>query len=55
LRVPTFDGKQESYEEFEMQWNAFVQVEGFLDAFLPKGSPDMLADRKTVSPDEVQG
>jgi hypothetical protein len=25
-RVPTVDGKQENYEEFEVQWNTFAQV-----------------------------
>jgi hypothetical protein len=54
-RVPTFDGKQENYEEFEIQCNTFAQVEGFSDALFPKGHPDMPADHKTVIPDEAQG
>jgi hypothetical protein len=54
-RVPTFDSKIESYEEFEMQWNAFAQVEGFSDALLTEGHPDMPTDHKTVIPDDGQG
>jgi hypothetical protein len=54
-RVPTFDGKQENYEEFEMQWNAFAHVEVFADALLPKGHPYIPSDHKTTCPDEGQG
>jgi hypothetical protein len=54
-RVPTFDGKLENYEEFEMQWNAFAQVEGFVDALMANGHPDMPMDYKTVIPDYGQG
>jgi hypothetical protein len=54
-RVPTFDGKIENYEEFEMQCNAFAQVEGFSDALMAKGHPDMPTDYKTAIPDEGQG
>jgi hypothetical protein len=54
-RVPTFDDKIENYEEFEMQCNAFAQVEGFSEALLAKGHPDMPSDYKTVTPDEGQG
>jgi hypothetical protein len=54
-RVPTFDGKIENYEEFEMQWNTFSQVEGFLDALMAKGHPDMPTDYKTAIPHEGQG
>jgi hypothetical protein len=54
-RVPTFDGKIESYEEFEMQWNAFAQVEGFSDALMAEGHPDMPTDYKTAIPDDGQG
>jgi hypothetical protein len=54
-RIPTFDGKLESYEEFEMQWNAFGQVEVFSDALMARGHPDMLMDHKTVIPDDGQG
>jgi hypothetical protein len=56
-RVPTFDGKIENYEEFEMQWNAFDQVAGFSDALMAKGHPGMPTDYKTAIPDEgkVQG
>jgi hypothetical protein len=54
-RFPTFDGKLESYEEFEMQWNAFAQVEGLSDALMVKGHPDMPTDHKTVIPDDGQG
>jgi hypothetical protein len=53
--VPTFDGKIESYEEFEMQWNAFSQVEGFSDALMAKDHHDMPTDYKTVIPDDGQG
>jgi hypothetical protein len=55
VRVPTFDGKIENYEEFEMQWNAFAQVEGLSDALMAKGHPDMPMDYKTEIPDEGQG
>jgi hypothetical protein len=54
-RVPTFDGKIENHKEFEMQWNAFAQVEGFLDALMAKVHPDMPTDYKTAIPDEGQG
>jgi hypothetical protein len=54
-RVPKFDGKQENYEEFEMQYNAFAQVEGFVDTLLPKGHPTIAADHKTDIHDEGQG
>jgi hypothetical protein len=54
-RVPTFDGKIENYEEFEMQWNAFAQVEGFSDALMAKGHPNMPTDYKAAIPDEGQG
>jgi hypothetical protein len=54
-RVPTFDEKQENYKKFEMQWNAFAQVEGFTYSLLPKGHPHMLVDNKTVTTDEAQG
>jgi hypothetical protein len=53
--VPTFDGKLESYEEFEMQWNAFSQVEGFSDALMANGHPDVPPDYKTVITDDGQG
>jgi hypothetical protein len=51
-RVPTFDGKIENYEEFGMQWNAFAQVEGFSEALLAKGQPEMPYDYTTAIPDE---
>jgi hypothetical protein len=54
-RVPNFDDKLESYEEFEMQWNAFAQVEGISDALMAKGHPDMPTDYKTAIPDDGQG
>jgi hypothetical protein len=54
-RVLTFDSKQENYEEFEMQWNAFAQVEGFADVLLPNGHPHMPADHKTAITDEGHG
>jgi hypothetical protein len=54
-RVPTFDGKLENYEEFEMQWNAFARVEGFSDALMANGHPDMPTDYKTAIPDDAQG
>jgi hypothetical protein len=54
-RVPTFDGKIENFEEFEMQWNAFAQVEGFSDALMAKGHPAMPTDYKTAIPCEGQG
>jgi hypothetical protein len=54
-RVPTFDGKLENYEEFEMQWNAFAQVEGFSDALMANDHPDMLTDYKTAIPEDGQG
>jgi hypothetical protein len=53
--VPTFDGKLEKNEEFEMQWNAFAQVEGFLDALMVNGHPDMPTDYKTAISDDGQG
>jgi hypothetical protein len=54
-RVHIFDGKLENYEEFEMQWNAFAQVEGFSDALMANGHPDMPTDYKTAIPDDGQG
>jgi hypothetical protein len=54
-RVPTFDGKLENYEEFEMQWNAFAKVEGFSYALMANGHPDMPTDHKTAIPDDGQG
>jgi hypothetical protein len=54
-RAPTFDVKIENYEEFEMQWNAFAQVEGFSEALLAEGHPYMPTDYKTALPDEGQG
>jgi hypothetical protein len=54
-RVPTFDGKLESCEEFEMQWTAFAQVEGLSDALMDKGHPDIPTYYKTVIPDDGQG
>jgi hypothetical protein len=54
-RVPTFDGRLENYEEFEMQWNAFAQVEGFLDVLMANGHPDMPTDYRTAIPDDGQG
>jgi hypothetical protein len=38
-----------------MQWNAFAQVEGFSDALMANGHPDMLTDYKTAIPDDGQG
>jgi hypothetical protein len=38
-----------------MQWNAFAQVEGFSEALLAKGHPDIPSDYKTVIPDKGQG
>jgi hypothetical protein len=40
-----------------MQWNAFARVEGFSDALMAKGHPDMSTDYKTVIPydGQVQG
>jgi len=44
-RVPIFDGKAESYDKWEIQWNAFVEVEGIscalsntLDTNMPASS-----------------
>jgi hypothetical protein len=54
-RVPIFDGEIESYDEFEMQWNAFAQVKGFSDALMVEGHPDMPTDHKTDIPDDGQG
>jgi hypothetical protein len=54
-RFPNFDDKLESYEEFEMQWTEFAQVEGFLDALMAKGHLDIPTDYKTVIPDDGQG
>jgi hypothetical protein len=54
-RVPTFDSKLESYEEFEMQLNAFAQVEGFSGSLMTKGLPDMPKNHKTVILDDGQG
>jgi hypothetical protein len=54
-KLPTFDGKIENYEEFEMQWNAFAQVEVFSDALMVKGHPDIPTYYKTEIPDEGQG
>jgi hypothetical protein len=41
--------------KFEMQWNAFAQVEGFSDALMAEGHPDMPTDHKTAIPDDGQG
>jgi hypothetical protein len=38
-----------------MQWNSFAQVEGFSDALMANGHPDMPTDYKTAIPDEGQG
>jgi hypothetical protein len=46
--VPTFDDKQEDYEKFEMQWDAFDQVEGSADALFPKGHPSIQTDHNNV-------
>jgi hypothetical protein len=54
-RVPTFDGKQEKYDEFEMKLNALAQVEHITDALDPKGHPHMPAYHNTTIPDEGQG
>jgi hypothetical protein len=54
-RVPTFDEKLESYEEFGMQWDAFAQVEGFSDALMTKGHPEIPTDHNTAIPDDGQG
>jgi hypothetical protein len=53
--VSTFDGTQENYDESEMKWNAFAQVEQFIDALAPNGHPNMPADHKTGIPYEGQG
>ena len=44
-RVPVFDGKVESYDNAEIQWSAFVEVEGIscalgntLDTNIPASS-----------------
>jgi hypothetical protein len=41
-----------NYDEFVIQWNAFAQVEQFMDALEIKGYPRMPVDHKTVIPDE---
>jgi hypothetical protein len=38
-----------------MQCNAFSQVEGFSDALMANGHPDMPTDYKTAIPDDGQG
>jgi hypothetical protein len=38
-----------------MQWNTFSQVEGFSDALMANGHPDMPTDYKTAIPDDGQG
>jgi hypothetical protein len=40
-RVPTFDCKLENYEESEMQWKVFAQVEGLSDELMENGHTDM--------------
>ena len=47
-KVPTFDGKQENYDQWEMQWNAFAQVEQISDALGDALSSDMPANDKAV-------
>jgi hypothetical protein len=43
-----------NYDEFVIQWNAFAQVEQFMDALDIKGYPHMPVDHKTIIPDEGQ-
>ena len=47
-RVPAFDGKPESFDRWEIQWNAFAEVEGISDALGDALSADMPATAATV-------
>jgi hypothetical protein len=38
-----------------MKWNSFAQVEGFSDALMANGHPDMPTDYKTAIQDYGQG
>jgi hypothetical protein len=38
-----------------MEWNALAHIEGFSDALMDKGQPDMPMDYMTAIPDEGQG
>jgi hypothetical protein len=40
-KVPVFDGKSESFDHWEIQWNAFAEVEDITDALGPELDPKM--------------
>jgi hypothetical protein len=59
-KVPMFDGKAESFDRWEIQWNAFAEVENITEALgtklnkeMPQNSKHMLnpmedADKKMI-------
>jgi len=42
-KVPVFDGDEENYDRWEIQWRAFAQVENLVNA-LGKGLDSNLSD-----------
>jgi hypothetical protein len=47
-KVPVFDGKAESFDSWEIQWNAFAEVEGIIDALGPELNPKIPRSSKVV-------
>ena len=46
-KVPVFDGDEENYDRWEIQWRAFAQVETLVNALakgLDANLPDSVAD-----------
>jgi len=46
-KVPVFDGDEENYDRWEIQWRAFAQVENLVNALgkgLDENLPDSVAD-----------
>jgi hypothetical protein len=47
-KVPIFYGKAESFDRWEIQWNAFAEVENITEALGPKLNQEMPQNSKHV-------
>jgi hypothetical protein len=52
VRVPVLDGKPENFNRWEIQWNAFVEVEGIIDALGSELDTNIPADATVLFTEE---
>jgi hypothetical protein len=47
-KVPVFDSKADSFDHWKIQWNAFTEVKGVVDALGPKQDPNIPHNSKHI-------